>query len=61
MSDVPSQYAEDIEIFRHISNLPDPGKLCLGPLPLSGLWMIEKANRSLGQGALQLCSHSVLI
>ena len=24
MSDLPSQYAEDIETFRHILNLPDP-------------------------------------
>ena len=62
MSDMPSQYTEDIETFRQIIILPDPrDSICLGPLPQSGLRMMQKANRILGQGALQLCSHSVLI
>ena len=34
MSDLPSQYAEEVETFRHILDLPDTRKLCLGPLPL---------------------------
>ena len=34
MSDLPSQYAEEVETFRQILDIPDPGKLCVGPLPL---------------------------
>ena len=30
MSDLPLQCAEEVETFRHILDLPDPGKLCLG-------------------------------
>ena len=35
-----------------------PGKLCLGPLLLCWAWMMKKANRLLGQEALQLCPPS---
>ena len=48
MSDLPSQYTEDIETFRQILNLPDPRDTMPRPLPQSGLWMTKKANRSLG-------------
>ena len=56
MSDLPSQYAEEVETFGHVLDLPDPRELCLGPLLLFWAWMMKKANRSLGQEALQLCS-----
>ena len=45
MSDLLSQYAGEVETFRHILDLPDPGKLvCLGPLPLCCPWMMRKAK-----------------
>ena len=46
MSDLPSQYTEEAETFRHVLNRPDPGKLCLGPLPLFWCWMMKKVNWS---------------
>ena len=60
MSDLPSQYVEDIETFRQILNLADPRNT----MPKSSKIILalddEKANRSLGQEALQLCFHSFL-
>ena len=55
ISDLLSQYTEDIETFRQILNLCDPRDT----IPRSSIWALvdEKANRSLGQGTLQLCSR----
>ena len=36
MADLPSQYTEEVDTFRRILDLPDPGKPCPG-LPLLGL------------------------
>ena len=61
MAELPSQYAEEVETFRHILDLPDPREICLG-LPLRfWAWMTKKTDRSLGQEAPQLCSLSALI
>ena len=54
LSDVPSQYAEEVDTFIHILALPDPRE-SMPPL-LSWVWMMRKAVRSLGQEALLLCS-----
>ena len=49
MSDLPSQYTEEIEPFRHILKLPDPrDTMARSSTTLLGL-DDEKANRSLGQ------------
>ena len=56
MSDLPSQYAEEVETFRHILDLPDPRET----MPRFSTTVLglddEKGSRSLGQEALQLCS-----
>ena len=52
MSDLPSQYTEDIETFRQILNLPDPRDSMLRSS--TTMWVLNDANRNLGQGALQL-------
>ena len=54
MADLPSESAEEVETFRHILDLP--GKLCQGFPLLFWAWMTKKANRSLDQEALHLCS-----
>ena len=54
LSDVPSQYAEEVETFRHILALPDPRDSLI---PSQG-WTTRKVIRSLGQEALLLCSPS---
>ena len=56
LSDLTSQYAEEIETCRHILKLPDPRDTMLSPLPLFWGWTLKKVNRSLGQEALQLYS-----
>ena len=60
MADLPSQYAEEVETFRRILNLPDPRET----MPRSSASILglddQKANRSLGQEALVLCSYLVL-
>ena len=40
MSDLPSQYAEEIETFRHILDLPGPRETILGLLLLFLAWMM---------------------
>ena len=55
LSDLPSQYAEEVRLLGTFLISLTPGKLCLGPLPLCWAWMMKKANRSSGQEALQLC------
>ena len=53
--DVPSQYAEEVDTFRHILSLPDPRESSfLGPPPQSWVW----TTRSSGQVVLLLCSPS---
>ena len=56
MSDLSSQYAEEVETLGTFLISLTPGKLCLGPLPLCWAWTMKMANRSSGQEALQLCS-----
>ena len=55
MFDLPSQHTEEIGTFKHLLDLPDPRKT----MPRSSTTVIglddEKANRSYGQEALQLC------
>ena len=46
MSDLPSQYTEEVETFRQILDSLTPGKLCLGPLLLCSAWTTRKVNRS---------------
>ena len=63
MSDLPLQYAEDIDPFLQILNLPGPKDTMLRS-STTILALDDKKGQhawSLGQGALQLCSHSVLI
>ena len=56
MSDLPSQYAEEVETFRQILDLPDPR----ATLPRSCTTVIgtddEKGQQEQSQEALQLCS-----
>ena len=56
MSDLPSQYAEEVQTFRHILDLPDPRET----MPRSSTTVLglddEKGHRSSGQQTLQLCS-----
>ena len=48
MSDLPSQYAEEVETFRHILDLSDPREtICLGPLPLCAGPDDEKGQQEL--------------
>ena len=58
LSDVPSQYAEEVDTFRRILALPDPRE----SMPRSSTsvmgWTTRKAVRSSGQEALLLCSPS---
>ena len=42
MSDLPSQYTEDIETLRQIPISPTPGTAFLGPPPQSGLRPVLK-------------------
>ena len=53
MADLPSHYAEEVETFRHILDLPDPRET----MPRSSTSILglddQKATRSLGQEALQ--------
>ena len=53
MSDLPSQYAEEVESFRHILDLPDPKET----MPSTSTIVLgldhEKGQQEL---ALQLCS-----
>ena len=58
LSDVPSQYVEEVDTFRCILPSLIPGSLCLGPPLLSWGWTTRKAVGSLGQEALLLCSPS---
>ena len=51
LSDVPSQYTEEVDTQM-------PGSLCLGPPPQSWVWTTRKAVRSSGLEALLLCSPS---
>ena len=61
LSDVPSQYAEEVDTFRRILSLPDPRK----SMPRSSTSVMglddEKAVRSSGQEVLPLCSPSALL
>ena len=61
MADLPSQYAEEVKDLGVSSISLTPEKLCPGLPPLFWVWMTQKANGSLGQEALLLCSHLVLI
>ena len=58
LSDVPSQYAEDVDTYRHILSLPDPGSPYLGPQLQSWVWTMRKAVKSSDLEVLPLCSHS---
>ena len=52
LSDIPSQYAEEVDTFRHILKLPDPRD----SLPMwSWALTMRKTGRSSGQEALPLC------
>ena len=55
MADLPSQYAEEVETFRRILNLPDPRET----MPRSSTFVLGLDNQK-GQEALLLCSHLVL-
>ena len=55
LSDIPSQYAEEVDTFRHILSLPDPRK---SSTSVMGLDETRKTVGSLGQEALPLCSPS---
>ena len=61
MADLPSQYAEEVETFRHILDLPDPRET----IPSSSTSVLglddQKDQQELIQEALQLCSLPVLI
>ena len=50
MSDLPSQYAEEVETFRQILDLPDPRET----LPRSSSTVLGLDDEK-GQEALQLC------
>ena len=56
MSDLPSQYAEEVETFRKILDLPDPRET----LPRSATTVLglddEKGQQKLRQDVLLLCS-----
>ena len=58
LSDIPSEYAEEVDTFRHILALPDPRESMPRSPLLSWGWTTRKAVRSLGQEALLLCSPS---
>ena len=60
MADLLSRYAEKVETFRPILDLPDPRETMPRSSTSVWAWMIKKANRSLGQEALPLCSHLAL-
>ena len=56
MSDLPSQYAEEVNTFRHILDLPDPREtMSRCSTTLLGL-DDEKGQQELMPRALQLCS-----
>ena len=61
IADLPSQYAEEVEIFSHILDLPDPRET----MPRSSTSVLslvdQQGHRGLGQEALQLCSLSALV
>ena len=60
MVNLPSQYAEEMETFRRILDLPDPRET-MPRLSTSVLGLDDKrANRSLGQEARLLCSPLAL-
>ena len=56
MADLPSQYAEEVETFRRILDLPDPSETMPRSFTSVWAWTTKKANKSLGQEALPLCS-----
>ena len=51
LSDIPAQYAKEVDTFRCILKLPDPRDFCCGSWALTMI----KAGRSSGQEALPLC------
>ena len=58
LSDVSSQYAEEVDTFRRFFSSLTPGSLCLSPqLPLWA-WMMKKAVKSSDLEVLPLCYHS---
>ena len=53
MSDLPSQYAEEVETFRHILDLPDRGET----MPRCSTTVLGLDNKKgQGQEPIQLCS-----
>ena len=60
MADLPSQYAEEVKTLRRILDLPDPRETMPRFSLLFRAWTTKRANRSLGQEALLLCSPLAL-
>ena len=58
LSDVPSQYAEEVDTFRRILSLPDPRESMSQPQPQLWVWMMKKAIKSSDLEVLPLCYHS---
>ena len=56
MSDLPSQYTEEVETFRHILDLPDPRET----MPRSSTTVLglddKKGQQEFQQEAFQLCA-----
>ena len=58
LSDIPSQYAEEVDTSGAFFPSLTPGSPCLGPPLQSWGWTMRKAVRSSGQEVLPLCSLS---
>ena len=56
MSDLPSNYTKDIELFRQVRNIPDPRDSM--PVPSASVWSFKKVGQ---QQAPLPCSQLVLL
>ena len=57
LSDIPSQYAEEVDTFSEFFPSLTPGSLCLGPQLQSWVWMMRKAVKSSDLEVLPLFFH----
>ena len=57
MSDIPSQYAEEVDTLGAFFPSLTPGSPCLGPQLQSWVWTMRKAFKSSDLEVLPLCSH----
>ena len=57
LSDIPSQYAEEVDTLGAFFPSLTPGSLCLGPQPQLWVWMMKKAVKSSDLEVLPLYCH----